>query len=103
MSIDTWTEFVAEFQQYLAVFDAPTRYFLYALSIGITILSLSFSYYMTKISFELVAKVLEEIFGFLKKILVDLPVESLKVAFKREKLLIVKSPVESPAQASVEA
>ncbi len=92
MSIEAWNQWIAELQQYLVVFDAPTRYFLYGLSIGILILSLTFTYYMSKISFELVVNLVTEIFKFLKFILVDLPLGLMKAAFQREESPIPPQP-----------
>ena len=87
MSITTWTQFIAEFQQSLAAFDLPTRLFIYALAIGLTILSLSFAYYMTKLSFEFTIKIMTEIFDFLKRIFA-LPIEGLKSVLKDDSLIV---------------
>jgi hypothetical protein len=102
MSIDAWTQFVAEFQQYLAVFDAPTRYFLYTIAIGITILSLVFSYYMTKISLEFAVDVLKEVFGLIKKTF-ELLTDSLKLLLKGDPKVVVDTRVEPLSEVSVEA
>ncbi|MHA1620327.1 MAG: hypothetical protein ACTSVZ_13705, partial [Promethearchaeota archaeon] len=40
--------------------------FIYAVAIGATILSLIFSYYMTKISLQFAIDIIKEVFGFLK-------------------------------------
>ena len=102
MSITTWTQFVAEFQQYLAVFDAPTRYFIYTLAIGLTILSLTFSYYMTKISLEFAVNVLKEAFGLVKKIF-ELLTDSLKLLIKGEPQIAVETRVEPLSEVPIEA
>ena len=66
MSIELWTAWVSEFQEYLAVFDTPTRQFIYAVAIGATVLSLIFSYYMTKMSLQFAIDIIKEVFGLLK-------------------------------------
>ena len=102
MSIEAWTQFVDELQQYLAVFDAPTRYFLYTIAIGLTVLSLVFSYYMTKISLEFAVDVIKEVFGLVKTIFESFT-DSFKMIFKRDPQIKMETSVEPLSERSIEA
>ena len=96
MSIELWNTWVAEMQQYLAVFDTPTRQFIYAVAIGATILSLIFSYYMTKISLQFAFDIVKEVFGFLKN-MGEMMVNGLKTITAPRYPVIPDSRFESPS------
>jgi hypothetical protein len=68
LSVEIWNAWVQQAQEYLLVFDAPTRHFLYAVAIGATIMSLIFSYYMTKISLQFAVDIVKAVFEFLQKL-----------------------------------
>lgn len=102
MSIEIWTQWVSEFQQYLAVFDEPTRHFLYAIAIGATILSLVFSYYMTKVSLQFASDLVKAIFEFLKN-LGEMFVNSLKLIFSPRQSAAPENLHENSQSSEVEA